>query len=328
MKIGSIISPVAALSLLICAQAIAANDYSPLIRTKKFAEAEKLANAKLAQEPANAEALVAKIKAILGEGPASRLEEAVKLGEQCVAAHPKQSECHEAYGNAMAAKAIDGGIMSAISSAGTMRDAFKKAVELDPRNFDARYSLLQFYLQAPGIAGGGVGKAQDLVSQTAAINPVAAKLLSAHIDLSESRLPQAEATAMAVQPGNDEALADNQRDLLANLGTQYLAGKKYADSERVFRNVQKLFPDSEWGLYGLARIQQEQGRHREAIAGFEQSLAVFPKAATYYRIGLSAMALNDKAMAASSFERALSFKSGLSKKMRADAQSQLKASRG
>ena len=217
--------------------------------------------------------------------------------------------------------------MSAIGYVGTIRDSFKKAIELDARNFDARFSLLQYYLAAPGIAGGGVGKAQDLASQTAAISVAASKLLYARIDIAEKRLPQAEATGMAVQPGNDEVLADSQRDLLANIGSQYLLGKNYADSERVFRNVQKLFPGSELGLYGLARIQQEQGRHREAIVAFEQSLAIFPKAATYYRIGESALALNDKATAASSFERALSYKSGLSKKMRADAQAQLKAIR-
>ncbi|MDB5916931.1 MAG: tetratricopeptide repeat protein, partial [Massilia sp.] len=83
----------AALGLLISAQATA-NDYSALLRTHKFAEAERTASAKLAQDPSNVDALVAKSDAILGSGAAGRIEEAVKLGEGCVASHPQVSQCH------------------------------------------------------------------------------------------------------------------------------------------------------------------------------------------------------------------------------------------
>lgn len=328
MNPKSTISAAALLGLLFCADAGAANEYSPLLRAKKFVEAEKMANTRLAQEPSNADALVAKVTAILGAGPASRFDEAVKLGEQCVAAHPQQSDCHLAFGNALGAKAMNAGIISAMGSAGTIRDAFKKAVELDPHNSDARFSLLEYYMQAPALVGGGKAKAQALVTQTSAVNPEAGKLMLAQLDLADGQVAKAEATLLAVQPGNDDMVADRQRDLLASLGHRYLADKKYADSERVFRIVQKRFPDSEMGLYGLARVLQEQGRYREAIAGFEQALAVLDQANVHYRIGQSALALNDKARAATEFAKALSFKTGLSKNMQADAQAQLKALRG
>jgi tetratricopeptide (TPR) repeat protein len=313
----------AALGLLIPAQA-AANDYSALLKTHKFAEVERIASARLAQDPANFDALVAKSEAILGSGAATRFEEAVKLGEQCVAAHPQLSGCHVALGNALGAKAMSNGIMSAIGYAGTIRDAFKKAVELDPQNMEARFSLLQYYMQAPAIVGGGSGKAQTLATQTVGVNPEGGKLMMARLDASDDKLAKAEAAVLAMPTSSNEAVAQGQRDLMVNLGNKYLADKRYADSERMFREAFRRHPDSDGALYGLARLQQEQGKHHEALVTMEQVIAMNPRASAWYRIGQSQQALGDKPKAAAAYEKALAFKGGMSPKMKADAEDQLK----
>jgi tetratricopeptide (TPR) repeat protein len=326
MKTGLTLAAAAAIALLACAPA-SANEYSALLKANKYAEVERAASARLAQDPGDRDALVAKSQAILGSGPAGRIEEAVKLGEQCVAAHPRESSCHLALGNALGSKAVNGGIMSALGYAGTIRDAFKKAVELDPRNLDARFSLLQYYMQAPAIVGGGAGKAQALAAQTAAVNADAAKLMLAQLDLADGQLAKAEAAALAIRAQGNEAVSDNQRDLLLKIGGKYLSEKKYDDSERIYRELLQRFPDAEWGPYGIARVRQEQGRYRDALGGFEQALAIAPKPYIYYRIGQTSLALGDKPRAAASFEKALSFHSGLSKAMTADAEDQLKTIR-
>jgi tetratricopeptide (TPR) repeat protein len=313
----------AALGLLIPAQA-AANEYSPLLRTHKFAEVERIASARLAQDPANFDALVAKSEAILGSGAATRFEEAVKLGEQCIALHPQLSGCHLALGNALGAKAMSNGIMSAIGYAGTIRDAFKKAVELDPQNMEARFSLLQYYMQAPAIVGGGSGKAQTLAFQTAGINPEGGKLMMARLDASDDKLAKAEAAVLAMPTSSNEAVAQGQRDLMVNLGNKYLGDKRYADSERMFREASRRHPDSDGALYGLARLQQEQGKHHEALVTMEQVIVMNPRASAWYRIGQSQQALGDKPKAAVAYEKALAFKGGMSPKMKADAEDQLK----
>jgi tetratricopeptide (TPR) repeat protein len=312
-----------ALGVLLCAQA-AANDYSALLKTRKYAEVERIANAKLAQDPGNPDALVAKSDAILGGSAEGRLEEAVKLGERCVAAHPQVSNCHLALGNALGTKAVSAGIMSALGYAGTIRDSFKKAVELDPHNMDARFSLLQFYMQAPGIVGGGTGKAQALAAQTAALNAEAGKVMMAKLDTSDDHMAKAETMVLAMATSANEAVADSQRDLLNSIGNKYLIDKKLGDSERIYREAARRFPDSDGALYGLARVQQEQGKHREAIAGMELVIAMAPRAGAHYRIGQSQQALGEKAKAAASYEKALSFKTGMSSKMKTDAEEQLK----
>ena len=313
-----------AIACLMMAAQAGANEYRALFKASKFAEAERAADARLASEPANADALIAKSRAILGAGPDTRIEQAVKLGEQCVATYPQLSNCYLAYGNALGTKAISAGIMSAMGYAGKIRDAFKKAVELDPNNIEARFSLLQYYMQAPSIVGGGSGKARDLVSQTATVSPDASRLMGAMLDMSDDAYAKAEAAVLAVRPAGNEALADHQEQLLSNLGGTYLSQKKYADSERAYRAVIKLYPDSEWGPYGLARIDQEQGRYREAVAGFEKALALSSRPVINYRIGRSCQSLGDKPKAIAAYERALAPKTGLSTKMREDAEDMLR----
>ena len=311
------------LGVLLSTQA-AANEYSVLLKTHKYAEVERIANAKLAQDAGNADALVAMSEVSLSE---SRTDEAVKLGERCVAAQPKASTCHVAYGNALGNKAMTAGMMAGMSYAGKVREAFKTAVELDPQNMDARFSLMMYYMQAPSIVGGGTAKAQALAAQTALVNPEAGKLMMARLDAADDKLAKAEAVALAMPVSANEAIADGQRDLLNNLGYNYLKEKKYADSERLYRESLKRFPDSEGAVYGIARVQQELGKHREAIAGFEQANAMTRRASTWYRIGKSQQALGDNLNAVGSYGKALAFKPALPDKMRADADQQMQALR-
>jgi tetratricopeptide (TPR) repeat protein len=231
-------------------------------------------------------------------------------------------------GKALGVKAMSGGMMAAMGSAGKIRDAFKKATELDPRNLDARFSLLQFYTMAPGFMGGGTGKAESLVNETAALNPEAGKMMGALIDLSEGRMAKAEAAAAAVRPGTDQELLDRHESLYASLGGKYMSDKKPAEAERVLREGLKRYPDSDTLPFAMARTQQEQGKHREALAGFEQVLVKNPRATVHYRMGQSLQALGDKAKAVAAYEKAIGFKTGLNKKYRADAEDQLKSLKG
>ena len=318
----------ATVCLVLASQSAASHEYSSLIRTKKYDEVERLTTAKLLTEPTSADALLGKVEVILAKGLEHRLDKAVKLAERCIAAHPEMSTCHEALGNALGTKAMTAGILSAMGYAGKIRDAFKKAVELDPKNLDARFSLLQYYQQAPGIVGGGKGKAEELLAQTVKVNAHAAKLMQALVELADDEYARAEATALALSVSGEQVLLDTQRDVLVSLGSKYAQRKQYADSQRVFQEIQKRFPQSEWGPYGLARTLQEQGKNLDALPLFERALAIEPRAHIYYRIGQCWQALSDQSKALAAFEKSLDFKPGLSKKQRADAQEQLKVLRG
>ncbi|HYD81177.1 MAG TPA: tetratricopeptide repeat protein [Paucimonas sp.] len=317
-----------ALSFALASSAAFADEYAALLKAKKYAEVERAASARLGAEPNNAEALVAKTKAIVAQRQESRMDEAAKLAEQCIAAHPQKSECHGALGDALGNKAMMGGIMSAIGYAGKIREAYLKAVELDPNNIAARSSLQLYYLMAPGIVGGSKSKAQALAADTAKVNVQAGKLLQARIELDDEKLAQAENLTLSANPAGSDALQQLHLDVLSSVGNTYLHEKKYADAERVFQEVAKRHPESGIGAFGLARTLQEKGKPADAIPLYEKALAIEPRAAIYYRLGQCWQIASDKAKAMAAFEKALSFKPALPKQLKAEAEEQLKALKG
>ena len=68
-------------------------------------------------------------------------------------------------------KADHAGFLSAAGLAKKVRSSFERAVELDPRNWEARTDLAEFYLEAPGIVGGGKDKARAQAEAIQALNP-------------------------------------------------------------------------------------------------------------------------------------------------------------
>jgi tetratricopeptide (TPR) repeat protein len=317
-----------ALVCLLARVDVSAHEFSALIQARKYAEAEQAAIARLAADPRDAGALIARAELIVAQGQENRLAEGVIFAEQCIAAHPLKSECHAVLGDVLGTKAMMGGLMSALGYATKIRDAYKKAVELDPGNLDARFSLLQYFQQAPGIVGGGSGKAQDLASDTAKINPDAGKLMQASIELADKELTKAEALALSANAMGNVTLLETQRTILVGVGSLYARDKKYADAQRVFSLIEKRYPESYWGAYGQGRVLQEQNRHQAALPFLERALAVQAQAIVHYRVGQSLQALGDKARAIAAFELALGFKPTLGKKMRSDAEDQIKALKG
>lgn len=313
-----------AFGMLIAGQASAADDYHALLKDRKFAEVEKATTAKLAKDPLDASAMIARTKAILGARD-GRYDEAAAQAEKCIAKHPDNAACHTAFGKALGSKAVAGGITSAIGYAGKIRDAFKKAVELNPRDYEARFALLDYYMMAPFIVGGGDSKAQALARETANLSADAAKLMNVSLDLKEENVAKAEAGALALKPGNDDAIAQRHEEQLMAIGVTHLAEKKYVDAARVLGEAQKRYPDSPTIAFGSARVHQEQGRHREALAILEQVVIKTPLPHIHYRIAKSLQAMGDKPKAIAAFEKALSFKTGLAKTLRSDADEQLKA---
>jgi Flp pilus assembly protein TadD len=61
--------------------------------------------------------------------------------------------------------------MSAAGLAGKVRGEFERAVQLNPKDVEARLDLAEFYIAAPGIVGGGDDKARAQAKSIAASNP-------------------------------------------------------------------------------------------------------------------------------------------------------------
>ena len=78
-------------------------------------------------------------------------------------------------------KADRAGFLSAAGLAKKVRTSFERAVELDPKSWEARTDLAEFYLEAPGIVGGGKDKARAQADVIMPLNPGMAHWVAARI---------------------------------------------------------------------------------------------------------------------------------------------------
>jgi len=84
---------------------------------------------------------------------------------------PQNSLYYLWLGRIYGEKADHAGFWSAAGLARKTRNAFERAVELDPKSWEARTDLAEFYLEAPGIVGGGKDKARAQADAIMPLNP-------------------------------------------------------------------------------------------------------------------------------------------------------------
>src|SRR4029453_9493404 len=85
---------------------------------------------------------------------------AIQTLERGVALAPADAQTHRWLGRAVGEEPNR---KSSFSLAIRVRRQFEEAVRLDPMNLDARRDLLEFYLEAPRLLGGGDEKARRKV---------------------------------------------------------------------------------------------------------------------------------------------------------------------
>jgi tetratricopeptide (TPR) repeat protein len=106
---------------------------------------------------------------------------ATKACEKAVALQPSNSDFHLWLGRVYGEKADRSNFVVAAGLAKKLRNEFETAVRLDPSNLEARADLAQFYVEAPGIVGGGKDKAENQAREIARLDPAQGQLVEAWI---------------------------------------------------------------------------------------------------------------------------------------------------
>jgi tetratricopeptide (TPR) repeat protein len=164
-------------------------------------------------------------------------DRALALFEEAVELNPTVSEYHHWLGKAAGRKAERVHILRAPLLARKARQAFEKAVELDKNNIGALTDLLDYYLAAPSILGGGEEKARAVAARLAKINPA--------------------------EGYRAEALLLTKR-------------KDYEGAEKAYRKALELEPNKIGRLLELAAFLAQQGRYAEADALFDRAGEIDP----------------------------------------------------
>jgi tetratricopeptide (TPR) repeat protein len=200
-------------------------------------------------------------------------ETAVKHAEKAVALEPNNSMFHLRLGDAYGRTAQKAGVLTKMSWGGKCRDAYQKAVELDPKNVDARFAIMGFYQQAPGIVGGGMDKAYHEAAEIQKLDAV------------------------------------RGREAYERL---YLADKKYAEAFALWEPLLKEAPDSYLANFRIGRLAALSGEQLDrGLVMLKKCLDLTPAAgapgheAVHFRIGTILEKKGDKTGARSAYETAL-----------------------
>ena len=95
--------------------------------------------------------------------------------------NPKEANYYYKFGGSLGMKAKDSNKFKALGMIGEIKASFEKAIELNPNHIEARWALIELYLQLPGIVGGSERKAQKYANELLKISPVDGYLAKGHI---------------------------------------------------------------------------------------------------------------------------------------------------
>jgi len=125
-------------------------------------------NGRLSSAPADAESSNLLCRAYFALEDWNRAESSCR---KAASLDPDNSRFHLWLGRVYGEKADRANFLAAAGLAGKVRGEFERAVQLNPKDVEARLDLAEFYLAAPGIVGGGEQKARAQAQFIATVNP-------------------------------------------------------------------------------------------------------------------------------------------------------------
>ena len=182
-----------------------------LFAQNKFVEAKPYFEKETNEHPNNLAALE-----YLGDiyGHTQNWNNAILYYDKLKKLKPNEANYYYKYGGALGMKAKDGGPIVALGIIGDMKKSFEKAIELNPKHIDARWALIEYYLQLPGFVGGSERKAQKFASELFALSPVDGYLAKGHIDEYFERYKKAEINyKKAVEVGGSKTTYERLAEL-------------------------------------------------------------------------------------------------------------------
>jgi tetratricopeptide (TPR) repeat protein len=195
--------------------------------------------------------------------------------QKAVALEPNNSEFVHWLGRTWGRRAETATFLMAPVYASRARQDFERAVQLDPNNKEALNDLFDYYLEAPGFLGGGLEKAEALVTRIGQLDSAEGHYAQAQLADKQKEYDQAEA-----QLRRALELAPRQLGRLLDLASYLAKRGRIRESDAVFAQAETLAPDNPRILYRRAEAYIRDHRNldqaRELLKKYMSSQNLTP----------------------------------------------------
>ena len=273
-----------------------------LFKQEKFTQAKPIFESHLKENPSDA-----KTREYLGDIAANSKDWDSAMGHYGILAneYPFHAEYRFKYGAAMGMKAVSGSRIRAVSYVWDIKRELEMAAQLDSNHIEARWALIEYYIQLPKIMGGSEKKALDYAAELGQISKVDGHLAKGHIAEHSKQFQKAEIYyKMAIEVGGSphtyERLIklyekDNQPEKAIRAATislnlhhrnvlNYQIGKICAqyniDNENGIQKLSDYLANysneeevpKEWAFYRMAQLYKNLGEKEIALTWINKAL--------------------------------------------------------
>jgi len=182
-------------------------------------------------------------------------DESIQWFERAIAVNDSSSEYYHQIGLVYGLKAQNAGLFKKPGLAKSMKKNVERAIKLDPNNIAARFSLLNYLLQAPGFMGGGKDKAKQQAEEIKKIDEENGYIAMASVYESEKQLDLAE-NALRQVINMDSTNLDNYM----RLGGFFTRTHQYNQAIKTFENIISINPQKMDAYYQIGKVGAVSGQ--------------------------------------------------------------------
>jgi tetratricopeptide (TPR) repeat protein len=276
-----------------------------LLRDGRVDEAISTLNSRLSKSASDAEAYHLLARAHFSVG---NYEAAITASEKAVSLAPSSAKYRLWLGRAYGRRAEEVNFIRASSLARRMRTEFEKAIAIDGNDVAARTDLAEFYIEAPGIVGGGKDKARREAE-------IVARTDSATAHWIKARVAEKEGDSAAAETEYKSAVADSSspaRNWLS-LASFYRRQGRFDDMQQAITKAvsadgaknSSIFYDAATLLWRARRNLPDAVQYLRRYLAAENKSEEAPVFEAHYFLGQMLEAQGDKAAARREYEAAL-----------------------
>jgi tetratricopeptide (TPR) repeat protein len=304
-KLCSFFGTVCICAAMFAARFAAAENPATLLAQGRVDEAITTLQAHISASPNDAEAQNLLCRAYFS---LAEWEQGIAACQKAVALNPGNSRYHLWLGRVYGEKAAHSGFLSAAGLAKKVKSEFELAVKLNPRSIDARTDLAEFYLEAPGIVGGGQDKAEAQAQSLAGIDPAKSHWVNARLAEKKKDFATAENEYRAAI-----AASHSSANAWLNLAIFYRHVGRFDDMEAAVQHAAAAQMDSTGAVMDAAELLisskrnvPESARLLRQYLSSQSTVEQAPTFKAHYLLGTVLEQEGNKLAAAEEYRAALS----------------------